>query len=192
LRKNQAEGVNPLCAVAIRKRGRREHASSTRRTRWPGELGQNVTFGALRHHFANFIPKAFRKPTVENSIEPIMIEGTGRNLYFIGKLLLFVAASPAVASSAQTAAVPSVSGPPRPVNAVAAAPPVFEVTTVKLNKSGSSGSDSNLDNGRFTASNILLKNLIQYQAYGIPEPRILGGPKWLNSERSAAVTSPGR
>jgi len=28
-----------------------------------------------------------------------------------------------------------------------------------------------------------LKNLIQYQAYGIPEPRILGGPKWLTSER---------
>ena len=97
---------------------------------------------------------------------PIMIEGTGRNLHFIGKLLLFVAASPAVTSSAQTAVLPSVSAPPRPVNAAAAAP-VFEVATVKLNKSGSSGSHSSLDNGRFTASNILLKNLIQYQAYGI-------------------------
>ncbi len=128
------------------------------------------------------IPKSFRKPTPEKSIVPIMIEGTGRNLHFIGKLLLFVAASPAVTSSAQTAVLPSVSAPPRPVNA-AAAPPVFEVATVKLNKSGSSGSHSSLDNGRFTASNILLKNLIQYQAYGIPEPRILGGPKWLNSDR---------
>jgi uncharacterized protein (TIGR03435 family) len=57
------------------------------------------------------------------------------------------------------------------------------VTTVKRNKSGGSGSHSNFVNGRFTGSNILLKNLMQYQAYGIPEPRILGGPKWLSSER---------
>src|SRR5258705_13120152 len=77
--------------------------------------------------------------------------GTGRTLHFFGKLLLFVAAARAVTSPAQTAALPNVSAPPRPVNA-AAAPPVFEVTTVKLNKSGSSGSHSSLDNGRFTES----------------------------------------
>jgi uncharacterized protein (TIGR03435 family) len=65
----------------------------------------------------------------------------------------------------------------------AAAHPVFEVTTVKRNKSGGSGSHSNFQNGHFIASNVLLKNLLQYSAYGIPEPRILGGPKWLNAER---------
>jgi uncharacterized protein (TIGR03435 family) len=86
--------------------------------------------------------------------------------------LLIAAASSPITSSGQTSAPPP-----------ASVAPVFEVTTVKLNKSGASGSHSSFDNGRFTASNILLKNLIQYQAYGIPEPRILGGPKWLNSER---------
>ena len=61
-------------------------------------------------------------------------------------------------------------------------PPAFEVSTVKLSKSGNSGSDTDFDNGRFIASNVLLKNIMQYEAYGIPEPRILGGPKWLSSE----------
>jgi len=94
-----------------------------------------------------------------------MLNHTGR------KLLLVVAASLAVISFAQTV-------PP-----AAAAHPVFEVTTVKRNKSGGPGSHSNFQNGHFIASNVLLKNLLQYSAYGIPEPRILGGPKWLNSER---------
>ena len=94
--------------------------------------------------------------------------------------LLVMAGSPAIASFAQARELPGVISPPV---AVTAATSVFEVTTVKLNKSGNSGSHSNLDNGRFTASNILLKKLIQYQAYGIPEPRIVGGPKWLSSER---------
>jgi uncharacterized protein (TIGR03435 family) len=38
-------------------------------------------------------------------------------------------------------------------------------------------------NGTFTANNVALKNLMQYQAYGIPQQRILGGPKWLDSVR---------
>jgi uncharacterized protein (TIGR03435 family) len=64
------------------------------------------------------------------------------------------------------------------------APFVFEVSTVKLNNSGSdSGSHTGMNHDRFTATNVLLKTLIQYQAYGIPEPRILGGPKWLDSQR---------
>lgn len=89
-----------------------------------------------------------------------------------GRLSLILATSLTIPSFAQTSA------PPSPVT------PAFEVTTVKLSKSGTSGSHSNFfENGRFTASNILLKNLMQYQAYGIPEPRILGGPRWLNSER---------
>ena len=101
-----------------------------------------------------------------------MIERAGRKPGFIGTLLLIAAASSPIRSFGQTSAQPP-----------AAASPVFDVTTVKLNKSGASGSHSSFDNGRFSASNILLKNLIEYQAYGIPEPRILGGPKWLNLER---------
>jgi uncharacterized protein (TIGR03435 family) len=90
----------------------------------------------------------------------------------IGKLLLIAAISGTVPSLAQTAE------PPRET-----ASPVFEVATVKLNKSGASSSHSGLDNDRFTATNVSLKNVMQYQAYGIPEPRILDGPKWLNTER---------
>jgi hypothetical protein len=38
-----------------------------------------------------------------------------------------------------------------------------------------------LDNGPVFL--IQLKNLMEYLAYEIPQPRILGGPKWLDSER---------
>lgn len=61
--------------------------------------------------------------------------------------------------------------------------PVFEVATIKLNKSGSRSSYSSTRNGHLIATNILLKNLMQYEAYGIPGSRILGGPKWLDSTR---------
>ena len=111
-----------------------------------------------------------------------LIERMNRKTPSIIKLLLAVTASLPIASFAQTSASAATA------LALAAAPVVatplaFEVTIVKPNKSGSSSSHSKFENGRFTASNILLKNLIQYSAYGVPEPRILGGPKWLNTER---------
>jgi uncharacterized protein (TIGR03435 family) len=114
-----------------------------------------------------------------------MTERGVRKLHFIGKLLLPLAALLAVTSFAQTSAPSPATASPLAVTSVAAAPPLFEVATVKLNKSGGSSSHSNFDNERlrFSASNILLKNLLQYQAYGIPEPRILGGPKWFSTER---------
>ena len=99
-----------------------------------------------------------------------------------GKLLPLVAASLAIVSFAQASASQPATAPPAPASAVAA-PPAFEVSTVKENKSGSSGSSSNSHDGRFTATNVSLKNLLQYEAYGVPESRILGGPKWINSER---------
>jgi uncharacterized protein (TIGR03435 family) len=72
---------------------------------------------------------------------------------------------------------------PQPHTPPPSAPAAFEVSTVKLNKSGSGNSGSDFANGRFTATNIQLKNLMEYSAYGIPQPRIVGGPKWLGSER---------
>src|SRR5258708_30616611 len=105
-----------------------------------------------------------------------MIECADRKLPCIGALLLIVAASLAITSFAQTSAPPPATALPPPVTPAVAAPPVFEVATVKLNKSGDSGSHSSLDNGRFTAKNTLLKSLIQYQAYRIPEAQVLGGP----------------
>ena len=77
--------------------------------------------------------------------------------------------------------------PPAPIvpaNPATSIPPLaFEVTSIKHSNAGTSSSHSSMDNGRFTASNVTLKNLMQYTAFGIPEPRILGGPKWLATER---------
>jgi uncharacterized protein (TIGR03435 family) len=86
-----------------------------------------------------------------------------------------------VSAFAQTGATQSaVSQPPAPLTA---APAAFEVSTVKLSKADSGNSSSNFNDGRFTATNEPLKNIMEYSAYGIPQPRILGGPKWLDSER---------
>jgi uncharacterized protein (TIGR03435 family) len=112
-----------------------------------------------------------------------MIERAGRKALLVGKLLLVLAASRAVTSFAQTSASQPATEVPTPVSSAIAAPPAFEVSTVKNNKSGSSSSNSNFRDGRFTASNVSLKNLLQYRAYGIPESRILGGPQWISSER---------
>jgi uncharacterized protein (TIGR03435 family) len=61
-------------------------------------------------------------------------------------------------------------------------PLAFEVSVVKRSKSGNSGSSSSFRGGHFLGSNITLTNVLQYDAYNIPESRILGGPTWLNSE----------
>ena len=111
-------------------------------------------------------------------------ERAALELPFIGKLLLIGAASLAVTSFAQTSAPPPLppSQPPASTSA-AAAPPVFEVAAIKENKSGSVSSHSDTKDGRFTATNVSLRSLMQYEAYGIPGSRILGGPKWLDSTR---------
>jgi len=106
---------------------------------------------------------------------------------FVGKVLLFASVAMGVACHAQTDAS-AVTAP------VAVAPIVFEVTSVKVNKSGNSGSHSSFDNGRFIATNVSLKNLMQYSAYEVPEVRILGGPKWMDSARfdiEAKLDGPG-
>lgn len=83
---------------------------------------------------------------------------------FVAKLLLIATASLAVTSLGQTSAP------------AAALLPAFEVAAINLNKSLSGSSDSHTNNGRFTATNVSLRNIIQYDAYGIPGSRILDGP----------------
>ena len=100
-------------------------------------------------------------------------------LRFFGKLLI-AAGSLAVTSLAQTSTPPSPS--PRPAASTSALP-AFEVAAIKLNQSGSGSSHSDTNNGRFNATNVSLKSLMEYQAYGIPGNRILDGPKWLDSTR---------
>lgn len=106
-----------------------------------------------------------------------------RNAFLTGKHLLILAALFDILSLAQSPSLPLAASASRAETPGASSPPGFEVSTVKLDKSGGSGSESSFQNGRFTASNVSLKNVIQAQAYGVPEPRILGGPKWLSSER---------
>jgi uncharacterized protein (TIGR03435 family) len=102
-----------------------------------------------------------------------------RKTLLIGKLVLTLSALAGIRSLPQAGTTaPSDSATP-----VTTSSPVFEVSTIKRNKSGGGNSGTNTQNGRFTASNVSLKSIIEYQAYGVPEPRILGGPKWLNSER---------
>jgi uncharacterized protein (TIGR03435 family) len=54
---------------------------------------------------------------------------------------------------------------------------------VKESKADSSGCDSDFDHGRFTSTGCPVKELIEYEGYGIPSSRILGGPKWIVSQR---------
>ncbi len=89
-------------------------------------------------------------------------------------LLAAATAAPPVSAFAQQ---------PAPDSTPKAPALTFDVSTVKLNKSGSGNSGSGMKNGYFTATNVTLKNLMQYSAFGIPGPRIVGGPKWLDSER---------
>jgi uncharacterized protein (TIGR03435 family) len=119
----------------------------------------------------------------ERKSAQIMIKRAGRKLLLVAELLLVVTASPAVSSFAQTSASSPATAAPPPASPAVAAPLAFEVSVVKQNNSGGSSSSSNFRSGRFTASNVSLKNLLQYQAYGIPESRISGGPKWISSER---------
>ena len=102
--------------------------------------------------------------------------------------LSFVAALP-IAALLVAPAFCQAPAPPPPAtsSSSAAAPSVFEVATVKPNTSGSGGSHTGTNGKRgvlgdtFTAFNVTLKNLMQNQAFGIPGPRIVGGPRWLDS-----------
>ncbi len=102
-----------------------------------------------------------------------------RRFHFLA-LTPVLAAWLATASGAQSPAT-TVAQPAAVASSVA--PPVFEVAAIKLDKSGSGNADSDTNNGRFTATNVSLRSLMQYEAYDIPGSRILGGPKWLDSTR---------
>jgi len=61
--------------------------------------------------------------------------------------------------------------------------PVFEVASIHPNLSGSDGSVIDLpESGRLRVTNATLKTLIRF-AYLIQNDQIVGGPKWLDSDR---------
>jgi len=113
-------------------------------------------------------------PLLSSAQQPVPVSEQTSSFHMIQHAALGSAFTQAGASQAPV---------PRPFTPPNAAAAAFEVSTVKLDKSGSGSSGSNFTNGLFTATNIQLKNLMEYSAYGIPQPRILGGPKWLDSER---------
>jgi uncharacterized protein (TIGR03435 family) len=60
-------------------------------------------------------------------------------------------------------------------------PPTFDVISIKPAKLGATGSDSNFYNEAYTATNVTLKSIIEYDAYDVPGPQILGIPPGLGS-----------
>jgi uncharacterized protein (TIGR03435 family) len=61
--------------------------------------------------------------------------------------------------------------------------PQFEVASVKLDKSGQPKVQiQTLPGGRFVATNVTVRFLVQY-AYGLQPAQMIGGPDWLNSDR---------
>lgn len=60
--------------------------------------------------------------------------------------------------------------------------PAYDVVSVKVNKSGSGNWDIDSNLGRYSASNVSVKNLIS-GAYGVKEDLISGIPGWANSAR---------
>lgn len=66
------------------------------------------------------------------------------------------------------------------LTAQVAAPPSFDVASVKPNKSGSGSSSQNYGHGSLIATNVTLHDCIKL-AYGVKDYQI-SGPVWLNSE----------
>jgi uncharacterized protein (TIGR03435 family) len=63
-----------------------------------------------------------------------------------------------------------------------AAPPAFEVASLKVSKAPPGGSDSDSTVGSIRMRNFTLRHCIQL-AYHMKESQVLGGPKWLDSDR---------
>jgi uncharacterized protein (TIGR03435 family) len=60
--------------------------------------------------------------------------------------------------------------------------PAFEVASVKVSKAPPGGSDSDSTVGSIRMRNFTLRRCIQL-AYNVKESQVLGGPKWLDSDR---------
>ena len=64
----------------------------------------------------------------------------------------------------------------------AAGPPAFEVASIRPSLESSSGGGIFESKGRIDARNVTLKRCVR-GAYNVPEPQIIGGPKWVDQDR---------
>jgi uncharacterized protein (TIGR03435 family) len=86
-------------------------------------------------------------------------------------LTLLIAASLALTLPAHA------QNPPTPTAAKTAH--AFDIVSIKPAKPDAAGSGTGFRNGTFTATNVTLDRLIQYQAYGVTAPQIVGTPPGL-------------
>jgi len=116
---------------------------------------------------------------LKRRIERIMTQQTGFRLSLGRKLLLGAAA---LTSLAAPVTIGLLNAPPSRAQTPSGAPPVFEVASIKLNKSGARGGRFSTEQGGIVATNMPLRTFIK-AAYGIQDYQLSGGPGWLDSER---------
>jgi uncharacterized protein (TIGR03435 family) len=66
--------------------------------------------------------------------------------------------------------------------------PAFDVVSIKPNKSGAPGSETDTLPGRITLINVTPVSLV-LRAFGVPRPQILGVPGWATTERYDVVVT---
>jgi uncharacterized protein (TIGR03435 family) len=64
----------------------------------------------------------------------------------------------------------------------AQSPREFDVASIKPNQSGGNNSTTNTSHGRFAATNVSLRRLIQ-SAFDVNDFQIVGGPAWIGTEK---------
>ena len=78
-------------------------------------------------------------------------------------------------------ALAAANGPEKPTAQETGPLPSFEVASIRVDQSAQ-GFNSHLDASRFVMERWRVRDLIQY-AYDLKDPQLLGGPKWIDSER---------
>jgi uncharacterized protein (TIGR03435 family) len=120
---------------------------------------------------------------LKKRIVHIMTQPFTNNLDLRKKLLLAIAGMAAVAGPIIFGLLNAPQGRAQsPTPSADAAPPAFEVASIKPNKAGGRGLMIRNGPARFNATDIAVRMLI-HMAYGIQDFQISGGPAWLNSDR---------
>lgn len=107
-----------------------------------------------------------------------------RSLKFSANACFFLLASilPVLILPVSILPVASASGQTTANQTADAKLPAYDVVSVKVDKSGSGHWDLDSRDGRYSANNVSLKNLVS-SAYGMKEDLISGIPGWANSAR---------